>query len=175
MRRIEIFQIKFINMTKNPLHIFSLNTEYGKYSKTLLPHIGRISKDIDVFCFQEVPNNAKNITCFEEWHDPIFYQKLEVILSDFIWYYCEYVKESFGIAIFVRKELDQKYRWEEYIFWNTDVPFLDKKRWNNSTKCMCVKVEWVDVVTLHGAWQPKSKKQDTPERLIQSKILRKLI
>jgi endonuclease/exonuclease/phosphatase family metal-dependent hydrolase len=36
---------------------------------------------------------------------------------------------------------------------------------------MCVKVEGIDIVNLHGAWQPKSKKQDTPERLIQSRIL----
>ena len=157
---------------KHPLRIFSLNTEYGKYSKTFIPYIDMISKDIDVFCFQEVPNNAKDTTCFEEGYDPVFYENLQTILSDFIGYYCEYVKESFGIAIFVRKQLHQKYISEEYIFWNTDVPFLDKKRWNNSTKALCVRVEWINIVTLHGAWQPKSKKQDTPERLIQSKILR---
>jgi endonuclease/exonuclease/phosphatase family metal-dependent hydrolase len=55
-----------------------------------------------------------------------------------------------------------------------DTPFLDKNRWNNATKCMCVKVEGIDIINLHGAWQPKSKKQDTPERLIQSRILRNL-
>jgi len=37
-----------------------------------------------------------------------------------------------------------------------------------------VKVERKNIINLHGAWQPKSKKQDTPERLIQSQILRNL-
>ena len=85
------------------LHLFSLNTEYGKYSETLIPYIREISKDIDVFCFQEVPRDATNTACFETGHDPDFYGKLETILPEFMGYYCEYVRESFGIATFVRK------------------------------------------------------------------------
>ncbi len=160
-------------MSRKSLSIFSLNAEYGKYSPTLIPYIESISGNFDVFCLQEVPRAAKNTLCFEEGFDADFYQKLEGALPEFIGYYWEYVKESFGIVTFVKKGLKQKYKWEEYMFGFTDIPFLDTGRWNNSTKCMCVKVEGVDIVNLHGAWQPKSKKQDTPERLRQSKIIRK--
>ncbi len=161
-------------MKKSPLRIFSLNCEYWKYSSTFLPFLDTIQDDFDVFCFQEVPYNATDTTCFEDWYDPHFYEKITTTLTEFDGYYCEYVRDSFGIATFIRKELKQKYRGEEYIFGSSDSPFLDKKRWNNATKCMCIKVENIDIVNLHGAWQPKSKKQDTPERLMQSRILRNL-
>ena len=51
---------------KKTLRIFSLNTEYGKYGKTFLPYIASIAHEVDVFCFQEVPNMARDTTCFEE-------------------------------------------------------------------------------------------------------------
>lgn len=159
---------------KNSLRIFSLNTEYWKYSKTLIPYIASIASDFDVFCFQEVPKNSINTICFEKWYEPCLYDMISKALSDFEWYYCEYVKDSFGIATFVKKELKQKYNGELYIFGSNDKPFIDKKRWNNSTKCLSIKVNWIYIINLHGAWQPKSKKQDTPERILQSKILRKI-
>ena len=159
---------------KKTLRIFSLNTEYGKYGKTFLPYIASIAHEVDVFCFQEVPNMARDTTCFEEWYAPNFYSTIEQVLTEFTWYYCEFVKDSFGIATFVRKELKQKYRWESYIFGNSDKTFLDKGKTNNSTKCMVIQVQGIDIMNLHGAWQPKSKKQDTPERLLQSKIIKKL-
>jgi exonuclease III len=162
-----------INNMKKILRIFSLNTEYGKYSDTFLPYLESICLNFDIFCFQEVPKNAKDITVFEEWYDVEFFQKLEKILWDFTPYYSEYVSESFGIVTFVRNSLMQNYIGEKYIFWENNVPFLDKGRWNNSTKLLAIKVEWVRIVNLHGAWQPKSKKQDTPERIIQSKIIKK--
>jgi hypothetical protein len=95
---------------KKSLRIFSLNTEYGKYSSTFIPFLEGIREDFDVFCFQEVPNDAKDTTCFEEGYDSEFFQNLEKILRDFTPYYSEYVKESFGIATFVRKNLKQKYQ-----------------------------------------------------------------
>lgn len=154
------------------LRIFSLNTEYGKYSASFLPFLETIRENFDVFCFQEVPNNAKNTLCFEEWYDPHFYAKLVEILKDFTPYYTEYVLDSFGIVTFVRSNLKQKYKGEKYLFWFRKSPFLDKERWNNSTKLLSVKVEGVHIINLHGAWQPKSKKEDTPERINQSRILR---
>lgn len=159
---------------KKTLRIFSLNTEYGKYSDTLIPYIQNISKEVDVFCLQEVPRNAKNTICFESWwYDDHLFEKLEKALPDFTPYYVEFLRESYGIVTFVKSELRQKSRWETYIYHHTDEAFLDRGRWNSATKAMCIKVEWIHIVSLHGAWQPKSKKQDTPERLIQSKILRK--
>jgi hypothetical protein len=94
---------------KKSLRIFSLNTEYGKYSDTFLPYLEKSRDDFDIFCFQEVPNDAKDTTCFEEGYDSEFFEKLEKVLIDFTPYYSEYVKESFGIVTFVRKILKQKY------------------------------------------------------------------
>jgi hypothetical protein len=128
-------------MKNESLRIFSLNTEYGKYSPTFLPFLESIRDDFDIFCFQEVPNNAVDATCFEEGYNAQFYEDLAKILIGFEGYYSEYVRDSFGIATFVRSELKQKYRGERYMFGFTDKPFLDKKRWNNSTKCMSIKVE----------------------------------
>jgi endonuclease/exonuclease/phosphatase family metal-dependent hydrolase len=101
---------------KKSLHIFSLNIEYGKYSETLIPYIAKISKDIDVFCLQEVPRDARDTTVFEPEYDAHFYEKLVAVLPDFTPYYSEFVKESFGIATFVRSSLKQKDRGEAYIF-----------------------------------------------------------
>lgn len=156
------------------LRIFSLNTEYGKYSHTFLPYLESIASNFDIFCFQEVPRDAKDIRCFEDWYDSHFYEKLERVLIDFTPYYAEYVRESFGIVTFVRKTLKQKLWFEKYLFWFSETPFLDKWRWNNSTKVLSVRVEGATIMNIHGAWQPKSKKNDTEERILQSKILRKL-
>jgi hypothetical protein len=158
---------------KNPLRIFSLNTEYWKYSDTLIPYISTLPTDIDIFCFQEVPNNAKNIQCFEESFDIYLYQKLCIALPEYIPYYAEYVHESFGIVTFVHRSLAQQYIGESYIFGDSGVPFLDQWEYNAHTKCLWVYVEWVYIVNLHGAWQPWTKKRDTPERILQSENILK--
>lgn len=159
-------------MSKRSLRIFSLNTEYGKYSDTLVPYIESVREDFDVFCFQEVPHDARDTTVFEPEHDVRLFEKFEKILSDFTPYYSEFVKESFGIATFVRKKYKQKYKWEFYIFRDSDTPFLDHDEWNTATKAHIIKVDNLRVVNLHGAWQPWTKKLDTPERLLQSWLIR---
>jgi hypothetical protein len=103
-------------LNNKTLCIFSLNTEYGKYSSTLIPYIESIRDNFDIFCFQEVPNNAQDTTCFEEGYDPKLFQRFEKVLSEFTPYYSEFVENSFGIATFVRKTLRQKYKHEEYLF-----------------------------------------------------------
>lgn len=158
---------------KKTLRIFSLNVEYGKYSKTLIPYIETLSKEIDVFCFQEAPRDARDTTVFEPEHDAHFCEKIMKVLPGFTPYYSEFVKESFGIITLVRSSLKQKYRDETYIFGDSHVPFLDQWEWNNHTKALSIKVEWVDIMNLHWAWQPGTKKLDTPERILQSKIIRK--
>jgi hypothetical protein len=113
-------------MPQKSLRIFSLNIEFGKYSNILIPYIQKISKDIDVFCLQEVPRDAKNTLCFEEEYNPHFYEKLVEILPDFTSYYTEFVEDSFGIVTLVRSELKQELRGERYIFGDSKKQFLDK-------------------------------------------------
>ena len=155
------------------LRIFSLNIEYGRYSASLIPYIASIRDDFDVFCLQEVPRDARDTRCFEEGYDADFFAKVSQALPEFTPYYAELVRESFGIATLVRSNLKQKFIGEEYLFGFTDEPFLDKNRWNHPVKYLSIKVEGIRIVNLHGAWQPKTKKRDTPERIRQSKILQK--
>ena len=156
---------------KPSLRIFSLNTEYGKYSDTFIPYLESIREDFDVFCFQECPNNARDTTVFEPEHDPHLFEKCTQVLPEFRSYYSEFVSESFGIATFVRGDLRQKLRWETYIFRDSGEPFLDRWERNSATKAMNNTVDGIVIVNLHGAWQPGTMKRDTPERILQSEIL----
>ena len=169
------------------MKLISLNIWGGRIHKPLLKFIKEQSKNIDIYCFQEVFKSEKNIFSSEIKTD--IFSDIKTVLKDYNAYYAPVVESTnlaervdfqifWGQAIFVRKTLKVSSEDNIFIFgkYNQDYTLLsevkDKKDYIDFPRLMqCVIIreneKEILITNLHGYWIPDSK-LDTPERLKQS-------
>lgn len=171
------------------MKLITLNIWGGKVYEPLMSFVEEHAKDTDVFCFQEVLFGSQaNYTPLCKGRMNVC-SEIEKRLPDFIaltyrapeeapYFESELLAGDThpGQAIFVRKALNimDKGGFRSY---QGDIPagadFGGKM--TGSCQWVCLQdgnAEDVTIMNLHGLWQTKTEKIDTPERIAQSRVLR---
>lgn len=155
------------------MNIITLNTWAGVLHKDLLEFFRKYQKDTHIFCLQEVYKNAKDKenphpTMIKQYD--LFEQIEEILKDSHIGYFHPSIKDFYGQAIFIKKEIDVQEAGDVMIFRN-DNPEVSGQHSRNLqyVKIMTSgKAFWV--ANVHGLWNGKGK-ADTAERLMQSNII----
>lgn len=171
------------------MKLITLNIWGGKVFDLLMDFIENDSKDTDIFCFQEMLfGSIEGFTDITKARINIF-SEIKKLLPDFT-SYIYYAPENAlhfqsellpkgtraGQAIFIRKPInvidDGGFRG-----YNKDLPSGSTFGGKISGSCQWVAVQdkqgqEITILNLHGIWQHNSDKVDTPERLIQSRIIK---
>ena len=180
-----------ISFTASCMKIISLNVEEGAYYDPLVGYIQEQSETTDVFCFQEV---LRCDTSFSDKRRTTLYDDLVHLLPDFRGEYCPVQEgimgftETFsdyplahGLAMFIKKSLTVTHG-HAFIHRYRNALLDDFKGIEQLPKCIHINqpeaMQYATisdpdgatytVANLHGIWHPGDK-QDTPERLSQSK------
>lgn len=174
------------------MKLLSLNLWGGQIYEPLIKFIKDQSHEVDIFCFQEVMDSTENT--FSNGAKTNLYSDLSKILKNFKGYLAAPIlldfdleenvdfNLTFGQAIFVKKNL--KVISSESTFVNKqkgiamrDITRPTKKYLDVPRNIQHLIVKLGDkkllVGNLHGFWMPISKK-DSPHRIKQSKIVKKI-
>jgi len=165
------------------MKLLTLNLWGGVVYEPLMEFIKQHSKDVDIFCFQEMLFGDKTqFTTTKKARENLF-QEIVAALPEFAAYQYispaeqfEYEPISFpaGQAIFVRKTIR--------VLANGGFRCYDELPVNVAGGAKLTgSLQWLDVesaglpvtiASLHGLWQKDTKKGDTPERFIQSQKIK---
>lgn len=146
------------------MKLITLNTWGGRINKPLLDFIER-NKNIDIFCFQEINNNASDdMLDSPKEEDKNLFFSIKNLLPEFTGYFSPQVS-GVGHAIFIKNELDV-----DHVEWH---PILDKEEIINMPdpfprilQSIHLKNINLSIYNFHGV--PKAEKKDTPVRDIQT-------
>ncbi|MEK6903086.1 MAG: endonuclease/exonuclease/phosphatase family protein, partial [Nanoarchaeota archaeon] len=88
------------------MKLISLNLWGGRIYKPLIKFLRERSKDIDIFCFQEIYNNAhESMTDQPIPHRPDLFTELQKLLPEHKAFFRPVIKDVYGIGIFVKKDI----------------------------------------------------------------------
>lgn len=149
------------------MKLITLNTWGGHVHKELLEFF-KENQDTDIFCLQEIYKGAKT-----EKMDPEFmqdaldlYSDIEKTLLNHKGYFRPHIEDWYGLAIFVKKEIEIKREGDIFIY---DTEYNGAG--NHSRNLHYIEVEHngkaVTIANVHGLWNGKGK-TDSPERILQS-------
>ncbi len=166
------------------MKLITLNIWGGRVSSALEPFFKKNS-DADIFCFQEVFNNAPKIIehslMFDKYeHNPNLFETLSGYLSQYHGKFCQTLKDTYGIATFLKSKqnLEILHSGETLVAvgdWdsNDDIETKDHHR----------KIQWMElkinnkrllVVNAHLTHRPQGKR-DSEKRIRQSEIIINLL
>ena len=145
------------------MRLITLNTWGGRIQAPLLDFIKR-NKDIDIFCFQEVNNNASDDIVDPE-EDKDLFTHIQNLLPEFTGYFSPQVPGT-GHAIFIKKELGESnihyysiLKEEEIVNMPDPFPRILQSAHIQSAN--------ISIYNFHGV--PKAEKKDNPVRDLQTK------
>ncbi len=154
------------------LKIVSLNTWGGRIPEPLFDFF-RKNKDIDIFCLQEIYQNAPEPVVEDKGDRLNLYSEIAEILSDHVGYFRPHLKDYFGIAIFVRKNITVKNEGDVFVY-----DSVSSMKGNHSRNLQFIKVEYegniFNVHNFHGLWNGGGK-TDTEDRFEQSKRIKQFL
>lgn len=145
------------------MKLITLNTWGGRINKPLLHFIER-NKDIDIFCFQEVNNDASIDIVESEEEDKNLFSHIQKLLPEFIGYFGPQVVGT-GHAIFIKNNLAVE---SVHVY-----PILAEEEIVNMPdpfprilQSVHFKDIHLSIYNFHGV--PKADKKDTPVRDLQT-------
>lgn len=157
------------------MKLISLNIWGGFIRNPLLTFIKQ-HQDIDFFCFQEVYHNAeKKISDDDKVLSLNIFSELQELLPNHSGFFRPVVENKYGIAMFVKKDINILEEGEITIHDNPDYPGHGPTHSRN--------LQWVEcsyndqnysVVNVHGLWNGRGK-TDTPERMEQAKRIKEFM
>ncbi|MDF2964702.1 MAG: hypothetical protein K0Q51_90 [Rickettsiaceae bacterium] len=156
----------------NSLKIINLNIWGGIVRAPLLAFI-EMSRDVDIFCLQEVYRDAPQKISTDEHEVSLnIFSEINTLLPNHEGYFRSLVGESFGMAIFISKEIKVLGEGEVDIYHN---PTYKGRGPTHSRKLQWMKIDLNEklytVLNIHGLWNGQGK-TDSPERILQSNIIR---
>lgn len=175
------------------MKLITLNIWGGQVYKPLLGFLEENHNKIDIFCFQEVMKSSKSI--FSNGAKTDIFEDLKKVLPNYNCYLAVPILRDFdlkqkvdfdlqfGQAIFVKKGI--KVVSEETIFvYGNDEPvaWWEIKRLTKKYLDVPRNMQYIIIQdgkkklligNLHGFWMPRSK-SDSPQRIKQSKIIKKI-
>lgn len=158
------------------MKLITLNAWGAQIRQPFLDFIEAKRSDIDIFCFQEIYDRAKeklsshypNVS-----HD--IFSELVVMLPDHTGFFRPVLEGAYGIATFVRKDIDILEEGEIIIHKNVKYSEMTGHHTRN--------LQWLKVslggrgatiINVHGLWNGAGK-TDTPDRIAQSERIRDFI
>ncbi len=162
------------------MKLINLNIQGGVVYKPVMEFIKNNSVDIDIFCFQEVFNNAKKIKPILGNIRPKLFSELQNTLPNFNGYYVAPLEDDVGgLAIFIKKSFvvsktDNIVTFSEL---NTTQDENDESYFSMGRNLQVIEFSYsgklYSILNFHGMWIAKSK-IDTEKRILQSKKIRKV-
>lgn len=156
------------------MKLLSLNIWGGQVHQSLIEFIKEQSKEIDVFCFQEVINGKRGEGSTVLLNAPNavidIYSQIQEILPQFQGYFYS-AQGKDGIAIFIKKNIVVKKEGDFFVYRFKNS--MEEGKANTLGRNLCY-LQFLDngkeytIANLHGIWDPRGK-GDTPERLDQSR------
>src|SRR3989338_6048264 len=153
----------------------TLNTWGGRIKEPFINFI-KDNQEIDIFCFQEIYDQAREIMeeaypidMFDQFSD------LKILLPNHNGYFRPVLQVVYGIAIFVKKDIPVSEENELIIHASASDLVTDG---HHSRNMQWIKINLdgrnFTVMNVHGLWNGKGK-TDTPERLAQSRIIKEFM
>lgn len=156
------------------MKIISLNTWAGRAGQQKIIEFFLKNKDVDIFCLQEIMHDPKNnLGEQKENIKSKLYNLLTLIkevLPDHNYYFRPHLKEHYGLAIFIKKEIEILEEGEKFVFKEKGyIPVKELGYHARNIQYIKIKKDSKDlyVINFHGLWNGKGK-TDTEERLEQS-------
>lgn len=154
------------------MKLMTLNIWGGHVYEPLIAFIKK-HQDIDVFCFQEVYHQAKEIISTEDrFHHVNIFSEIENALPEHQGFFRAVVNHIYGIAIFVKKNIEVLNEGEIVIHENRNYPGKGPTHSRILQWIECrLDNQTYAILNVHGLWNGKGK-TDSPERLYQSQRIR---
>lgn len=157
------------------MKLITLNTWGGRVGQPFVQFI-LDHKDTDIFCFQEIYDKAEEVmdVHYPEVDHSIF-TRLKELLPKHNGFFRPVLEDVYGIAIFIKKNISVLEEGEVFIHRNERGTVIDGHHSRN--------LQWIKfdmegrvftVMNVHGLWNGKGK-NDTPERIAQSNIIREFM
>jgi endonuclease/exonuclease/phosphatase family metal-dependent hydrolase len=154
------------------MKLISLNIWGGHVLQPLLDFI-KTHREVDIFCFQEVYHRAKEKISTEDREVSLdIFNQIQTILKDHQGFFRPVVDGIYGVASFVKKNIDVLEEGELSIYVNPDYIGRGPRHSRNLQWLECqVNQTKYSILNIHGLWNGKGK-TDTLERLTQSERIR---
>jgi len=161
------------------MKIITLNTWGGRITKELIDFLGKHKEQTDIFCFQEIYHRATHVHVEQGGIDPdlTLYDDIEKILPDYQGYFRPHYLETYGLAVFVKKNIHVSAEDEFFVHhYKGFVP--GEVVGNHARNVQSVSIKQPDgdlhIFNFHGLWNGGGKGDSEP-RLEQSRKLAEYI
>jgi len=157
------------------ISLITLNIWGGHVEAPLMDFISK-NKDIDIFCFQEVYESAKNkISTNDDKVVLDINNKIGNVLSNHYSYFAPVVNGIYGLSIFFKKDIKVVSHGVYTIHKNDNYPGRGP---THSRILQWIKIsknnKIYTIANVHGLWNGKGK-SDSPNRLKQSRKIREFV
>jgi endonuclease/exonuclease/phosphatase family metal-dependent hydrolase len=153
------------------MQLISLNT-WGGRVPGIIPFLANKSHSTDIFCFQEVYNNAPEKERETAEERPNLFEELKLLLPEFNAYFAPQV-EGVGLATFVNKKIGIESSDSQTILSAEDLIHLkmpdESNYYPRILQCVFLKQPKITIYNFHGV--PGGGKVDTAERKNQTERL----
>ncbi len=161
------------------MKIISLNCWGARVRPDIYEFIQKHAQDTDIFCFQEFYNDPSGKTLVQftkgELHDINMLSNIQKILPDFNVYFASIMHEVYGIAMFVRKNIQTTYQEYQVAGPAQFIDFLELENADHARKIQILTTDNLTIVNFHGIWNALGGKHDIPARILQSERINSLL
>ncbi len=158
------------------MKLISLNTWCGIKYEELKIFLDYQSKDVDIFCFQEIRNGDYLHQNEESNEKNNLFKEMKILLPDFVGHFTE-MAQGIGIAIFIRNDIEVEKIESTQILTVKELEHLQTpgstRYYPRLLQSIYLKDKNLVIHNFHGV--PKNEKKDTPERDLQTKRLLEII
>lgn len=156
------------------MKIISLNAWGGRVHKELMDFLKK-NENIDVFCFQEIYHRADYVHVEQGEMSPNLnlFDDIQKVLPNHIGHFRPHYNGDFGLAVFVKKDLEVKSEEDYFVHKYRDyMPKGDVGHHGRNVQAVVLKTDSKDlnIFNLHGLWNGGGK-LDSEDRLNQSKMI----
>ncbi len=157
------------------MKLITLNIWGGHVRNPLLDFI-KFHRETDIFCFQEVYHHAQEKVSDEDRvvHLNIF-SELQALLPQHQAFFRPVVNNTYGIGMFVKKEI--------LVLEEGEITIYDNPAYRGIGPAHSRNLQWIKcqmnnqvrmVINVHGLWNGKGK-TDSPDRIMQSQKIREFV
>ncbi len=157
------------------MKLICLNTWGGKVKNELHDFIKKQAADTDIFCFQEVFDNAHVTTLGDI--DQNLYATITELLPDHVGHYAPSQDDDEGIATFVKPSIKLDEVGDVFVYrYRNAMEGIDRRTLGRNLQYIQFTQNGQDytVSNFHGLWNGAGK-TDTPDRLDQSRKIQDFI
>lgn len=157
------------------MKLISLNIWGGHIYEPLLQFI-KLHQDIDIFCFQEVYNNAQHkISTENREHCLTIFSEIQHLLPNHQGFFRPVVGKIYGIGMFIKNNIA--------VLNEDEIIIHDNPHYAGSGPTHSRNLQWAEccinecryfILNVHGLWNGYGK-NDSPARIAQSQVIREFI